>query len=132
MFHKITLITIAVALGLAVFVGCSNDAGTSNTGTDTGELTTYWIEGYITENGGSGDPVEGAYIYILKNENPTLWNDYSDEDGFYNIDMGTNPGNGDYIAVCVKDPSDKNSPELEYEWSWPEETWHITRNFHFP
>ncbi len=65
MFRNITLITMAVVLGLAVFAGCSKDAVT--TGSDTGfEREVHKAYGYVYEG---MDPAEAdVTLYVADEE----------------------------------------------------------------
>ena len=94
MFRKITLITLVVVLGLAVFAGCSNEgvtgtdssAGNSNGGKDRDPYVAGTIS-YIARM--SFGYAEGADVTLTEQgETEVLGSDTADANGEYQIDMG--------------------------------------------
>lgn len=102
MFRKITLITMAVVLGLAVFAGCSNEAVTSSdVGSETGNSkNVYGVEGDVTQD----ELPVGAFLRLYERGDPTLLASKSNNPftGWYKIGMSTAYGTGWFTITCQR------------------------------
>ncbi len=105
MFRKIILISSIIALGLAIFAGCSNDNAVIDS------MHSYEWD-YLTLEGRvylEGVPYEGAYVEYLINGEMEEY-DYTDANGFYGIYETGGPTKSEFAVRCTV-PEPLTSPK---------------------